>query len=208
MICSYCNAILADDALFCSSCGQAIAAASDRTENTRKFWDDVDSLNASNELERLGAVEKARENAKALKGKFLMAGLVAVVLVFMVFTMNLVGREKLEVVKADAIGKTFSDTNSMVMMNGDAVDRMMVAIKNDHTLTYTYGNYSMYIYTKDGGGYGMHWSENKIYQVADYEYSFRSNLFGKIFLEFNGKRYEVELDDDDGTIFSIEFYAN
>ena len=211
MICPYCNTALPGEVSFCSKCGQAITAAPAKNDNTRKFWDDVDTTNASVERERLDAVQKAKDESKkrrdSVKSKFIMIGLLAMVLGLVMFTTNLVSQEKLETVKAHAIGKTFADADSPMMINGDAVDRMLVVIKNDHTLTYTHGNYTVYVYAKESGGYGMNWSENEIYLVSDYEYSFRTNMFGQIFLEFNGRQYEVEMYED-GTGFSIEFYDN
>ena len=55
--------------------------------------------------------------------------------------------------------------------------------------------------------FGIDLSQNEIYESCDYEYSFSTSLFGKITLEFNGKSYEVDLDDD-GTISSIDFYGD
>ena len=48
-------------------------------------------------------------------------------------------------------------------------------------------------------------AEHEVYERCDYEYTFSASLFGKITLEFNGKSYKVNLNDD-GTINSIEFH--
>lgn len=93
------------------------------------------------------------------------------------------------------------------MFNGEERDRIIVKIKNGNTLTYTRGNYTLRI-SEGSNGYSTKWVENEIYESRDYEYSFSTSLFGKITLEFNGKSYEVSIDDEDGTISSINFYGN
>lgn len=210
MICPYCKTNLPDGSLFCSKCGQTIATA-DNTDNTNKYWKDVDTLNDANEQERLSAIQKAKSEvqakAAAFTGKIIAFAAVAVVLVLAVISLNASSQEKLEFIKSDAIGNTYSDTSGgSVMFNGDKKDRITVKIIDEDTLSYTRGNYTLVIYSKEGGGYSMSWSQNEIYETSEYEYTFSTSLFGKVTLEFNGRSYEVEIDDDDGTIFSINFY--
>jgi len=82
------------------------------------------------------------------------------------------------------------------------VDRIIVTIKDEHLLTYTRGNYTLRITSKES-----YYTQNKIYETYDYEYTFSTSLFGYITLEFNGKSYEVDIDDD-GTIKRIKFYGD
>ena len=212
MKCKYCNSELNDDALFCDKCGQSVVDSSKNTGVTNKYWTDVDALNDTNEKEYQNAVRKAKAEAKAQSAaiikKIIIAAVVIVVLVASVTTLNANSQQKLEFVKSDAIGNTYSDTSgSWGMFNGEERDRIIVKIKNENTLTYTRGNYSLRI-SEGSNGYSTKWVENEIYESRDYEYSFSTSLFGKITLEFNGKSYEVSIDDEDGTISSINFYGN
>lgn len=212
MICPYCKANLPDGSQFCSKCGQTITAT-DNTANTTKYWQDVDSLNDTNEQERLSAIRRAKLEAQAkaaaLTRKIIAFAAVAVVLVLVAISLNASSQKKLAFIKSDAIGNTYSDTSGgSVMFNGDEKDRITVKIIDEDTLSYTRGNYILHISSKEGGGYSTSWKQNEIYETAEYEYTFSSSLFGKITLEFNGKSYEVEIDDDDGSIYSIMFYGD
>lgn len=212
MICPYCKANLPDGSQFCSKCGQAIIIT-DNTDNTNKYWKDVDTLNDANEQERLSAIHKAKSEAQAKTVAFTckIIAFAAVVVVFVVATifMNASSQKKLAFIKSDAIGNTYSDTSGgSVMFSGDKKDRITVKIIDEDTLSYTRGNYTLSVSSKDGGGYSTSWNQNEIYETAEYEYTFLTSLFGKITLEFNGRIYEVEIDDDDGTIYSIDFYED
>jgi len=130
-------------------------------------------------------------------------------LVVGIFSLNANNEKKLEFIKSDAIGNTYSDSNGgFAMFSGEKADRITVEIIDEDMLSYTRGNYTLRVSSKDGDGYSVSWNQNEIYETAEYEYTFSTSLFGKITLEFNGKSYEVEIDDDDGTIYSIEFYED
>lgn len=212
MICPYCKANLPDGSQFCSKCGQTIATK-DNTDNTNRYWKDVDTLNDANEQDRLSAIRKAKSEAQAKTAAFtrkiIAFAAVAVVLILAAISLNASSQKKLESIKADAIGNTYSDTSGgSVMFNGDKKDRITVKIIDEDTLSYTRGNYTLRISSKEGGGYSTSWKQNEIYETAEYEYTFSTSLFGKITLEFNGRSYEVEIDDDDGSIYSIMFYED
>lgn len=213
MICPYCKTTLPDGSQFCSKCGQTIINSSDHTDNTNKYWKDVDTLNDANENERLTAIHKAKSEAHAktaaITRKVIIFAVIVAALVFAAFALNASSQDKLEFIKADAVGNTYSDTSGgSVMFHGDKKDRIIVKIKDENILSYTRGNYTLQVSSKAGGGYSTSWKQNEIYESNDYEYKFSTSLFGKITLEFNGKSYEVEIDDDDGTIYSINFYKD
>lgn len=210
MICQYCKAIVPDGEKFCSKCGQPITNTLNATDSTSNYWKAVDVLNDVNENERLEAIRKARAEVQAkttsITRKVVIALSMVAVLAVVTFFMNKSSQEKLARVKADAIGNTYSDTSGgSVMFSGDKKDRIIVTIKNEHTLSYTRGNYTLHVSSKDGGGYSTSWEQNEIYETNDYEYTFSTSLFGNITLSFNGKTYVVKIDDD-GTIYSINFY--
>lgn len=212
MKCPYCNTELDDAALFCDKCGQTVAGSSKNTDATNKYWADVDALNTINEKEYQNTVRKAEAEAKARSAatikNLIIVAVVITVLIISVIALNANSQQKLDFVKLDAIGNTYSDTSgSWGMFNGEERDRIIVKIKDENTLSYTRGSYTMEVY-EDGDGYSSEWIENEIYESCDYEYSFSTSLFGKITLEFNGKSYEVDIDDDDGTIYSINFYGD
>lgn len=211
MICPYCKANLPDGTQFCSKCGQTIATK-DGTDNTNKYWKDVDTLNDTNEHERLDAIRKAKSEAQAKTAartrKIIAFAAVVAVLVLAAISLNASSQEKLEFIRSDAIGNTYSDTSGgSVMFNGEKRDRITVKFIDEDTLSYTRGNYTLCI-SSEGGGYSTSWSQNEIYESQEYEYTFSTSLFGKITLELNGRSYEVKIDDDDGTIYSIKFYED
>lgn len=211
MKCPYCNTELDNDALFCDICGQSVAGAAKNTDATNKYWAEVDALNATNEKEHQEAVRKAKLESKARFASaikiFIVVAIVIAVLIIIVSAMKANSQQKLDFVKSDSIGNTYSDTNeSLGTFNGQSRDRIIVTIKDEKTLSYVRGSYTLMVYTK-GDGYTSEWLENEIYESRDYEYTFSTSLFGKITLEFNGKSYEVDLDDD-GTIDSIDFYGH
>lgn len=210
MKCQYCGAELNNDARFCNNCGQAVVASSESTSDTNKYWNDVDASNATNEKDYKNAINKAKAEAKAHSlatiRKIIIAAVVCVVIVS-VIAMNSNSQDKLAFAKSDVIGNTYSDTSgSSVMFNGEKHDRIIVKIKDENTLSYTRGNYTLRV-SNGNNGYSMSWQENEIYESRDYEYTLSTSLFGKITLTFNGKSYDVSIDDD-GTISSINFYGD
>lgn len=212
MICPYCKTNLPDGSQFCSKCGQTIINSSDHTDNTNNYWRDVDTLNDANENERLTAIRKAKSEAQAktasVTRRVIIAALLLVAITLSTIALNASSQKKLEIAKKDAIGNTYSDTNgSSIMTTGTKRDRITVIIKDENTLSYTRGNYTLRTSSKDGGGYSISWDENEIYEAGEFEYTFSTSLFGKITLEFNGRSYEVIIDDDD-TIYSIKFYKD
>ena len=151
-------------------------------------------------------METKARSAAAIKNFIIVAIVIAVLIIFII-ALKTNSQQKLDFVKSDAIGNTYSETSgSWGMFNGESRDRIIVNFKDESTLSYTKGNYTMKVYD-EGDGYSSEWIENEIYESCDYEYSFSTSLFGKITLEFNGKSYEVDLDDD-GTISSIDFYGD
>ena len=212
MKCHYCGAELDNNAQFCNNCGQAVVTSSESTSDTNKYWNDVDASNATNEKEYKNAVNKAKAEAKAHSlatiGKIIIAAVVVCVIIVSIIAMNSNSQDKLAFAKSDAIGNTYSDTSgSSVMFNGEKHDRIIVKIKDENTLSYTRGNYTLRV-SNGNNGYSMSWQENEIYESRDYEYTLSTSLFGKITLTFNGKSYDVSIDDDDGTISSINFYGD
>ena len=212
MKCQYCGAELDNNAQFCNNCGQAVVTSSESTSDTNKYWNDVDASNATNEKEYKNAVNKAKAEAKAHSlatiGKIIIAAVVVCVIIVSIIAMNSNSQDKLAFAKSDAIGNTYSDTSgSSVMFNGEKHDRIIVKIKDENTLSYTRGNYTLRV-SNGNNGYSMSWQENEIYESRDYEYTLSTSLFGKITLTFNGKSYDVSIDDDDGTISSINFYGD
>lgn len=212
MICPYCKTKLPDGSQFCPKCGQTIGDSFSNIEKTNKYWKDVDSLNDANENERLTAIRKAKSEAQAktvsIMCKVIIFVAVVAALALAVFALNVNRQKKLEFIKVDAVGNTYSDiSGGFVMSNGDKTDRITVTIKDENTLSYTRGNYTLHVSSKEEGGDSISWNQNEIYETNDYEYIFSTSLFGKITLEFNGKSYDVEIDDD-GTIYSINFYEN
>lgn len=217
MRCPFCKRNIGTSEIFCPYCGQTIKDSSDNTDYTNKYWREVNALNNANENERLRAIRRAKAEAQARTASItrkitIATALIAIVVVavsLVIFQLNTHSQKKLEIVRADAIGNTYSDTSgSSVMWHGDERVRVTVTFINENTLTYTRGSYTLHISSKEGGGYLTEWSQNEIYETNDYEYTFSTSLFGKITLEFNEKRYDVKIDDDDGTIYSIEFYEN
>lgn len=210
MTCPYCSAVLSEGSPFCPECGQSFSSSLSNSGQTGKYWNDVDALNEKNERERLGAIQRAKDEMKQQTAGFLrkalMVGIVVAILALILWSLNNSNQKKLEIVRADAIGSSYSDSSTRIMSNGDNFDQMIVMFKDDRLLTYTHGNYTMHI-SSSGSGNRISVSENEIYQKKDYEYRFRSTLFGKVLLEFNGNQYEVELKDD-GTIFTVHFYSN
>lgn len=212
MICTYCKANLPDGSQFCPKCGQAVAA-SNNTDTTNKYWKEVDTLNDANEHERLSAIRKAKSEAQAKTAVFFLKTIVfstiAAVLILTAIFLNASSQEKLAFIKSDAIGNTYSDTSgNTFMFSGDRIDRITIKIVDEDTLSYTHGNYTLHVSSKEDGSYSTSWSENEIYESAEYEYTFSTSLFGKVTLEFNGRSYEVEIDDDDGTIDSVKLYED
>lgn len=210
MICPYCKKTLIEGVEFCSKCGQTITNLSENTDNTNRYWKDIDTLNAANERKRLNAIQKSKSEAQARTlstiRKVIILIVMMVAFVIIVLLLNRSRQEKLEFVRNDAIGNTYSDSTSAgIMFNGEKKDRIIVNIKDEKTLTYTHGNYTLQIYSNEDG-YSSSWKENEIYDACDYEYVFKASLLGKITLEFNQKSYEVEINDEDGTINSINFY--
>jgi len=209
LICPYCKTNLIDGSQFCSKCGQPIVAA-DNTDNTDKYWKEVDLLNEENEHEYLSIMRNAKSESrsKALSSilKSIAFVIVVVVVVMGVYAKNVSNQKKLEVVRTDAIGNTFSDTSGIAMLrSGDERERISVNFMDKDMLSYTRGSYSFHIANKDDGGYLTSWTENEIYENEEYEYSFSISFFGKITLKFDGKSYKVTLSDD-GTIYHINLY--
>lgn len=215
MKCPYCNSELPDNSNFCDKCGQPIPKASNYAENTdkiQKYWNDVDTLTDANENQRLKAIYKKKSEEKekttAATRNIIVAVAVIALIVISAVSLNANSQKRLALVKATAIGNTYSDANGPgTMFEGDERDRIIVTIKDENTLSYTSGNYTLQISSKEGGGHTISWRENSIYETSDYEYSFSTSLFGKVTLNFNGNSYPVTIDDD-GTIFSITFYKN
>ena len=212
MVCPYCHNKLPNGSHFCQKCGQIIKNSSDNTEKTSKYWKDVDTLNNSNENERLSAIRRAKSEAQArivsITRKIIIVTVVVAVLALALFALNSNSQKKLKFVKADAVGNTYSDTSgSSLMSHGDKRERITVTFNNENTLTYTCGKYTLHVSSNASGGYSTTWSQNEIYETHEYEYTFSTTLLGNISLEFNEKSYEVELDDD-GTIYSINFYGD
>lgn len=212
MICPYCKTNLPDGSQFCSKCGQTIATKNG-TDNANKYWKDVDTLNDTNEHDRLDAIRKAKSELQAKMAartrKIIAFAAIVAILVLARNSLNASSQEKLEFIRSDAIGNTYSDTSGgSVIFDGDKKDRITVIFIDEDTLSYIRGNYTLRISSKEGGGYSTSWSQNKIYESQEYEYAFSTSLFGKIALEFNGRSYEVKIDDDDGTIYSIKFYED
>lgn len=213
MLCPYCKTQVPDGSQFCPKCGQNAAISSDSTENTNKYWKDVDELNDSNEHERLTMIRKVKSEAQSQTWSTVRRIAIFTILIAMlvvgIFSLNANNEKKLEFIKSDAIGNTYSDSNGgFAMFSGEKADRITVEIIDEDMLSYTRGNYTLRVSSKDGDGYSVSWNQNEIYETAEYEYTFSTSLFGKITLEFNGRSYEVEIDDDDGTIYSIEFYED
>ena len=213
MLCPYCKTQVPDGSQFCPKCGQNAAISSDSTENTNKYWKDVDELNDSNEHERLTMIRKVKSEAQSQTWSTVRRIAIFTILIAMlvvgIFSLNANNEKKLEFIKSDAIGNTYSDSNGgFAMFSGEKADRITVEIIDEDMLSYTRGNYTLRVSSKDGDGYSVSWNQNEIYETAEYEYTFSTSLLGKITLEFNGRSYEVEIDDDDGTIYSIEFYED
>jgi len=208
MICPYCKTNVPDGIQFCSKCGQPIANSSGNTDNTSKYWKDVDKLNNANENNRLAIIREVEtENKKkraAASRKVIICLLIVVALSMATYSLYKFNQKRLDGVKASAIGHSYTDTSgSSIVRDGDKRTQITVTIKDENTLTYTYGSYtSKFIPVK--GGFTSIWSENEIYEECDYNYSFSSSLFGTIWLKFNGKRYKVTVDD--GVIYNIIFY--
>lgn len=217
MQCPFCKRNIGASEIFCPYCGQSLKTSSDNTDYTNKYWKEVNALNYANENERLRAIRRSKAEARARTASItrkitvvtVLVAIVVVAISLAIFILKTNSQKKLEFVKADAIGNSYSDTSgSSVMWDGDKRDRVTVTFLNESTLTYTCGNYTLHISSKEGGGYSTSWSQNEIYETNDYEYTFSTSLLGKVTLEFNGKSYEIKLDDDDGTIYSIKFYAD
>lgn len=209
MICPYCKTNLKAGSQFCQNCGQAIVVT-DNTEHTDKYWKEVDMLNEENEHEYLSIMRNAKSESrsKALSSIFKSIAFVIVVAVVVmgVYAKNVSNQKKLEVVRIDAIGNTFSDTSGIAMLlSGDKRERISVNFMDKDRLSYTRGNYTFHIADKDDGGYSTSWTENEIYENEEYEYSFSISFFGKITLKFDGKSYKVT-PNDDGTIRYISLY--
>ena len=214
MKCQYCNAELDENALFCDKCGQSVTDSTKNTDNTNKYWADVEALNNTTAKEHLNTIKNAKAKAKAqsvaLIKKIIIATIVVVLLVVSISALNKNSQQKLEFVRSDAIGNTYSDTNDIgsgILFDGDKRDQITVKIKDKNTLSYTRGNYTLEMSGK-GDDFSVDWVENEIYESRDYEYTFSTSLFGQITLEFNGKSYEVKTDKSNGTISHINFYRD
>lgn len=115
MKCPFCNAELKDDILFCDKCGQSVSNLSKNTNVINKYWTDVKTLNNANEKELENASRKAKSKAKArLIGviiKIIIVAAVVIVLGVSATILNADSQQKLEFIKSDAIGNTYSDTS-------------------------------------------------------------------------------------------------
>lgn len=211
MKCKYCGAEIKPENPFCDRCGQHIDEISKSTVATNKYWKDIDALNNADEKKFQEAINKAKvEKRKRKFSRIIKLVIAAVIGIGVIITINILdssSQEKLEFVKKSSIGKTYSDTaGAAIMAGGDERDRTIITFKDEKTLNYIRGNYTLRI-SKDNDGYSSTWKQNQIYENRDYEYHFSTTLFGEITLECNGKSYAVDLEED-GTINTIYIYEN
>jgi len=92
MFCPYCKTQLPDGIQFCPKCGQNLTNSFVTTDNTNKYWNDVDSLNDANENQYLNAIREAKNNVRAKKVSVVrtiaLFGMVVSVLILTVVALN------------------------------------------------------------------------------------------------------------------------
>lgn len=104
--------------------------------------------------------------------------------------------EKIEMIKKNAIGCTFVDVNdgNKNVTQGGCYDRIVIEIKDEKTLDYVYGSYFFYV-TKNGTGIQTDWEKNTIYEQKTCEYQILLDDSNNIIIDFDGKKYNLEIDE-------------
>lgn len=204
MICPYCENEINDSEQFCPKCGQKLIDTRD-SDISQKYWKTVEGDNSKNDKEKADR-EKAyiREQNSKRRKKLAAVISIAVVLFLVFYTVNATNRSnqgKLPGYYSSMIGNTYSDNKGTSFWIGSSVERVVVEIINENTLSYRSGTW---IAKGNGSGAGFTWVENNVSNPVTYDYNLTIGLTGKVSINFNGRTYPVAIED--GNVRSIDFY--
>ena len=208
MECPFCKKDINESAIFCPNCGQLLENNL-RFQSVDNYWDDINTKTKKEiENHEREIYEKKKSKRKVRAKKFFKVFFVCLVILILSCTVyvliknhNTKNANKLNHINESMIGHTYSETSLGAFSVGESLDRRIVTIIDNDSLTFLEGNYRSYLDDQNK----LNWNENEIYQNETYSYELSISFFGKVNIYINGKEYEVNIDDDD-SVSSIDLY--